>query len=156
MLKEFKSFVLRGNVVDLAVGVVIGAAFSGIVTSIVKNLIDPLIALATPAGTLAQKSFCVGGAKFQPNGNPVFDANGDPVCLHEFIYGDVLSSIIHFVIVAAVIFFLVVKPLNHLMTRLKPETSVEETTRECPQCISKIPMRATRCSFCTSTVAAVD
>ncbi len=144
MIKEFKAFVLRGNVVDLAVGVVIGAAFSAIIQSFVKNLINPLIALATPAGSLAEKSFCVGTTR----------VSGEIVCAHRFVYGEVISAMIQFVIIAAVIFFFVVKPLNHLMAKLKGETPTDEVTRECPECISRIPVKARRCAFCTAEVAA--
>lgn len=137
MLKEFRAFVLRGNVVDLAVGVVIGAAFKTIVDSFVNGLLNPLIAFAS-TGTLKEKAFCVG--RVSPGG----------ACAHLFNYGEVISSVISFALIAAVVFFLVVKPVNHLVSRLKP---VVETTRECPECLSAIPRAARRCAFCTAPSA---
>jgi large conductance mechanosensitive channel len=142
MLKEFRAFVLRGNVVDLAVGVVIGAAFKTVVDAFVAGVLDPLIGFIGTGG-LAQKGFCVG------------DAIVKGECAHFFAYGQIISSIISFLLIAAVIFFLVVKPLNHLMARLKGETPTEEPTRECPECISKIPRAARRCAFCTAEVGAL-
>jgi len=138
MFKEFRQFVLRGNVVDLAVGVVIGAAFSTIVNNVVSGIIDPLIGFAGTGG-LASKHFCIGRAT---------------PCAHVFNYGRVLSSIISFVLIAAVIFFFVVKPVNALMTRFKTHDAEETTTRECPECLSKIPVAARRCAFCTAEVRA--
>lgn len=130
-MKEFKAFVLRGNVIDLAVGVVVGAAFGTVIASFVKNLLTPFIALP---GTVQFSDL-----KFTIH--------------HQvFNYGAVLSDIIAFLIVAAAVFFFVVKPLNHLMARFKSGEPEAETTRECPECISKIPMSARRCAFCTSEV----
>jgi large conductance mechanosensitive channel len=145
MLKEFRSFVLRGNVVDLAIGVVIGAAFTGIVNALVKGFINPLIALVTPAGSLEGKSFCIGTVV----------RHGKPVCAHTFVYGDVLSAMLQFLIVAAVIFFFVVKPVNALMERFKGDTPTDDSVRECPMCLSKIPKKARRCAFCAADVGAV-
>lgn len=141
MFKEFRQFILRGNVVDLAVGVVIGAAFSNIVNSIVRGFINPLISFAS-TGALQEKSLCVGG--YTPKG----------VCKHPFGYGEVISSMISFVLIAAVVFFLVVKPVNHLMARFKQDEPKGEAMRDCPECCSRIPQRAKRCSFCTATVQA--
>jgi large conductance mechanosensitive channel len=138
MLKEFRQFVLRGNVVDLAVGVVIGAAFATIVNSIVTGFIDPLVGFAGTGG-LAKKTFCVGGVAGHK-------------CPHLFNYGQVISAVISFVLIAAVIFFLVVKPVNSLMERFKADAPQETTTRECPECLSKIPKGARRCAFCTAVV----
>lgn len=144
MLKEFKAFVLRGNVVDLAVGVVIGAAFKTIVDSLVIGFINPIISFVSP-GALKDKSFCVGGSVIQ---------KGKSVCAHEFAYGEVITATISFVAIAAVVFFLVVKPLNHLMARLnRDEPTEEDTTRECPECLTSIPKAARRCSACTAEVA---
>jgi large conductance mechanosensitive channel len=139
MLKEFRQFVLRGNVVDLAVGVVIGAAFGAIVNSLVTGLIDPLIGFVG-TGSLKDKGFCVGhhGAK----------------CLHFFNYGGVISTAIQFVLIAAVVFFFVVKPVNHLMEMFKAEQPKEEETRQCPECLSKIPIAARRCAYCTAQIGA--
>ena len=132
MLKEFRDFVLRGNVVDLAVAVVIGAAFGAVVTSLVENLVTPLIA-------------AIGG-------EPDFGALAFTINESRFGYGAFLNAVISFLVIAAVIFFLVVKPLNTLMSRLKPERPVDEPTRACPECLSDIPGKATRCAFCTAQV----
>jgi large conductance mechanosensitive channel len=132
MLKEFRSFLLRGNLVDLAIAVVVGTAFGAVVTALVKDLITPLIA-------------AVGG---QPDfGDLDFTINSS-----RFAYGHFLNAIISFLIVAAVVFFLVVKPVNALMDRLQTTPPVEEETRECPACLSQIPHAARRCAFCTEEV----
>ena len=131
MLKEFRSFILRGNVVDLAIAVVIGTAFTAVVTAFVKDLLTPLI-----AALVGQPNF--GGLTFTINNS-------------RFLYGDVINAIIAFLAVAAVIYFLVVVPMNKLaQRRAKPATDV--TTRECPECLSTIPKAARRCSFCTAEV----
>jgi large conductance mechanosensitive channel len=131
--KEFRDFILRGNVVDLAVGIVIGVAFGAIVTALVKDLITPLIA-------------AIGG---QPDfGGIYFTINHS-----RFLIGDFVNAVISFVIIAAVVFFFVVKPLNHLLLRIQKPEEVLVSTRECPQCLSAIPLKATRCAFCTSEVA---
>ncbi|MBV9851301.1 MAG: large conductance mechanosensitive channel protein MscL [Armatimonadetes bacterium] len=129
--KEFREFILRGNVVDLAVGVVIGGAFGAIVTAFVKDLVTPLIGIPGKVDLSAYK-FSVNGSVFQ--------------------IGEFLNTVISFLIIAAVVFFLVVKPVNYLMSRRKTETPVAPTTRECPRCLSSIPIAATRCAFCTSDV----
>ncbi|MFN2613414.1 MAG: large conductance mechanosensitive channel protein MscL [Actinomycetota bacterium] len=140
MLKDFRQFVLRGNVVDLAVGVVIGAAFGAIINSLVKGLIDPLTSFAG-TGDLAARHFCIGGY-----------AKG--TCRHLFNYGGVVSSIIQFVLIAAAVFFFVVKPVNHLMEIFKTEQPKGEETRQCPECLSKIPIAARRCAYCTAAIGA--
>jgi len=133
MFKEFKKFILRGNVVDLAVGVVIGAAFTAVVNSVVTNLINPLLALF------------YGGHKFD---SQHFTINGS-----TFTYGAVISSLITFLIVAAVIFFLVVQPINKLNELANRSKKAEEPTdKKCPHCLSAIPKEATRCKFCTSSL----
>ena len=144
MLKEFRAFVLRGNVVDLAIGVVIGAAFGAIVTALVTGLINPLISFA-PSGSLENLKACIGGT----NAKGVHDA-----CLHAFKYGQVLSAMISFVLIAAVVFFFVVKPVNHLMEQFKAEQPAEKPMRDCPECLSSIPAAASRCSFCAAKVGA--
>jgi large conductance mechanosensitive channel len=132
ILKEFRSFVLRGNLVDLAVAVVIGTAFTAVVTALVRDLITPLIA-----------------AIF---GKPMFGALDFTINGSRFAYGDFLNAALTFLIVAAVVFFLVVKPVNMLMARLRTEPDVESPTRGCPECLSQIPVDARRCAFCTSEV----
>ena len=130
---EFKEFVLRGNVVDLAVGVLIGGAFGGVVTALTKDIITPLIGLPGKVD-LSHLNTTLHGAKFG--------------------FGDFLNTVVSFVIMAAVVFFFIVKPLNFLMSLRKTETPVTATTRECPECLSSIPLKATRCAFCTAEVAA--
>ena len=133
MLREFRSFILRGNLVDLAVAVVIGTAFTAVVAAFVKDIITPLIA-------------AVGGkANF---GNLAFTINDS-----RFAYGDFLNALVTFLVVAAVMFFLVIKPVNVLLDQLRTEPEVESPTRGCPECLSQIPHAASRCAFCTSEVA---
>jgi large conductance mechanosensitive channel len=132
MLKDFKAFVLRGNVVDLAVAVVIGAAFGAVITSLVTNLITPLLAIPGKAD-FSELSFTINES--------------------EFRYGLFLNALIAFLSIAAAVFFFVVRPVNHLMARRKTEPDVESTTRECPDCLSSIPRTARRCAFCTVEVS---
>jgi large conductance mechanosensitive channel len=133
ILREFQAFLLRGNVVDLAVGVVIGVAFSGVVLALVKDLITPLIAAI--------------GAK------PDFGTLAFTVNRSVFRYGDFINALLSFVIIAAVVFFLVVLPVNRLvaLTQRRPPPP-PPTTRECPECLSRIPLKASRCAFCTTQV----
>jgi large conductance mechanosensitive channel len=135
MLKEFRQFILRGNLVDLAVAVVIGTAFTALVNSLVQSLITPLI-----AAVFGKHNFS----------NLVFTINGS-----RFLYGDFINALITFLAVSTVMFFLVVKPVNELLERFRPEPKVDQETRECPECLSDIPIGAKRCAFCTSAVAAV-
>jgi large conductance mechanosensitive channel len=130
MIKEFKEFLLRGNLLDLAVAVVIGAAFTAVVASITSNIITPLI-----------KAIFGGSSQF---GSLHVTINGS-----QIHYGNVLNALLNFVIVAAVIFFLVIKPVNALMAKLGRVPS-EEPVRECPECLSKVPDQATKCAYCTS------
>ena len=132
MVKEFREFILRGNLVDLAVAVVIGTAFGALVTALVRDLITPLIA-------------AIGG-------QPDFSGLSFEINNSEFMYGDFINALLAFLIIAAVVFFLVVKPVNALMARFQPDTAVDVPTRQCPQCLSDIPSAATRCAFCTSQV----
>lgn len=132
-MKGFRDFILRGNVVDLAIAVVIGAAFGAIVDSLVKSFITPLIA-------------AIGG-------QPDFSAISFTINNSKFLVGAFINSLISFLIIAAVVYFFVVLPVNKLMARYKPTpTPTEDTTRECPYCTSKISKVASRCPFCTSTV----
>ena len=137
MLKDFKKFILRGNVVDLAVAVVIGAAFSAIVTALVKDLITPLIAAVYKQQTFAAAHFTINGS--------------------QFLYGDFINAIISFLIVSAVVFFLVVQPINHLTTRaIRNKNTPEPNTRKCPECLSEVPKAATRCAFCQIKLTPVN
>ncbi len=131
--REFRDFILRGNVVDLAIAVVIGAAFGSIVTALVKDLITPLIA-------------AIGG---KPDFSKiVFTINGS-----QFFIGDFINAVVSFLVIAAVVFFFVVKPVNGLMARFKPSPEEPQVTRECPYCLSSVPGKASRCAFCTSDLS---
>ena len=132
MLQDFRDFILRGNVVDLAVAVVIGAAFGAVVTAMVEGLVTPLIAAVGGQPDFSALDFTINGSTFR--------------------YGVFLNAVISFLIIAAVIFFLVVVPVNKLMESRKTETPIEDPTRDCPECLSSIPARARRCAFCTSEV----
>jgi large conductance mechanosensitive channel len=136
VLKEFRQFILRGNLVDLAVAVVIGTAFGAVVTAIVADLLTPLIAAFGGKPDFGRLSFDINGSTFR--------------------YGHFLNALLAFLLVAAVIFFLVLKPVNVLMARHKVDTPVEAKTRSCPECLSDIPVAATRCAFCTSPVDALN
>lgn len=133
--REFRSFLLRGNVVDLAIAVVIGAAFTAVVTAVVSGLLTPLIA-----------------AVF---GQPDFSALDFTINDSRFLYGSVINAIISFVIVAAVVFYLVVVPMNALIARSRREPPADPTTKKCTECLSEIPIQARRCAFCTSEQEAV-
>jgi large conductance mechanosensitive channel len=132
VLKEFKAFLLRGNVVDLAVAVVIGAAFGTVVSAFVADLLTPLIAIP---------------------GKTNFKSLHFRVRHSTFAYGAFLNELIAFIFIAAAVFFFVVKPVNMLMARRKTEPEVDSTVRECPECLSSIPVGARRCAFCTAVVA---
>jgi large conductance mechanosensitive channel len=134
MLRDFKQFILRGNVVDLAIGVAIGAAFTTVVNSFTKNLLTPLIAIPGSAASLADKKFTISGS--------------------EFRYGSFIDDIIAFLIIAAALFFFVVKPVNALMNRRKTEPDVESMVTDCPHCLSQIPVGASKCAFCTADLGA--
>jgi large conductance mechanosensitive channel len=130
--RDFKQFLLRGNVVDLAVGIVIGLAFAAVVQALVRDLLTPLVA-----------------AIF---GKPDFSALTFKVNRSVFRYGDFLNSVISFVTIALAVFFFVVKPVNALISRFHHETPPDPTTRKCPECLSEIPLQARRCAFCTVQV----
>jgi large conductance mechanosensitive channel len=135
-MSGFKEFLLRGNVVDLAVAVVIGVAFGAVVNALVKDIITPII------GALG--------------GLPDFSAWSFTINSSKFLIGDFINSVISFVVIAAVVYFLVVLPVQRLMDRFKPSTvPAPETVRECPFCLSRIPKAATRCAYCTSEVKRV-
>ncbi len=132
MLKDFKTFLLRGNVVDLAVGIVIGAAFGAVVTALVADLITPIVAAI------------IGKPDFS---NLTFTINHS-----EFKYGSFLNALISFISIAAAVFFFVVQPVNTLMARRRTEPDVDSETAPCPECLSEIPRLAKRCAFCGSDV----
>lgn len=128
MFKGFRDFLLRGNVVDLAVAVIIGGAFGKIITSFADDIITPLI---TAIG-----------------GQPDFST----VMLGPLKVGNLLNAIISFIITAAIIYFAFVLPMNRVMERVAPKKEEEVTTRECPECLSNIPLAAKRCAHCTAEV----
>lgn len=131
MLNEFKKFILRGSVVDLAVGIAVGAAFTTFVNSLVKDLVTPLVSAFYKGEQFAQAKFVVGGA--------------------EFHYGDLINSFITFVVVAAVIFFFVIQPINKLSDlAFRSKSTDEPTSKKCHYCLGKIPREATKCMYCTS------
>lgn len=133
-IEDFKKFILRGNVVDLAVGVVMGAAFGGLVTALVKDIITPIISIPGKIN-FPDLSVTIGGGVIR--------------------YGDFLNNVVSFLLIAISVFFFVVRPVNWLMELRKTETPVEPSTRECPFCLSSIPARASRCAFCTAEVEPV-
>ena len=129
---EFKQFVLRGNVIDLAVGIVIGVAFAAVVQAAVSDLLTPLIAAIFGQPDFSRLSFTVNKSRF--------------------LYGHFLNALISFLIIAFVVFFFVVKPVNALMSLSQRRESPDPSTRKCPECRSEIPIDARRCAFCTSEV----
>lgn len=129
-MKGFKVFLLRGNVVDLAIAVVIGVAFTAVITALVKDLVTPLIA-------------AIGG-------KPDFSSLYFTINHSRFLIGDFINALAAFVIVAAVIYFLVVLPYQRLMERSRRERPADPTTMKCPECLSEIPKDARRCAFCAS------
>jgi large conductance mechanosensitive channel len=137
MLKGFKEFLFRGNVVDLAVAVVIGAAFGAVVTALVKDLLTPLIAALAGKPDFSAFTFTVNGSRF--------------------LYGEFLNAVISFLLVGAAIYFFIVMPMKAITTRMsKPAAAPEPTTRPCPECLMDIPMKARRCGHCTAPVGAAQ
>ncbi len=132
MLKEFKQFLLRGNVVDLAVGVVVGAAFGTVVTALVSDLLTPFIAAIAKVPDFSGLYFVINNSKF--------------------MYGHFINAFISFLLVSVAIFFFVIKPMNFLISRSKKELPADPTTKKCPECLSEIPIEAKRCSHCTQIV----
>jgi len=133
MASGFKQFLLRGNVVDLAVGVVIGAAFGGVVTAFTKDLLTPLIAAVAAKPDFSAIQFTINGSKFP--------------------LGDFVNAIVSFLIIAIAVYYMVVLPVNALVSRARKEPPADPTTRKCPECMSEIPIGARRCAFCTSQLA---
>lgn len=133
-MKDFKQFLLRGNAVDLAVAVVIGAAFGAVVTALVADLLTPLIAAIFGKHDFSALTFTINRSTFR--------------------YGAFLNAIIAFVSIGAAVFFFVVRPINALMRRRRSSEPVDETVRDCPECLSQIPIDARRCAYCTSVLTA--
>jgi large conductance mechanosensitive channel len=133
MLDGFKKFILRGNVVDMAVGVVIGAAFGGVVTELTKAFLTPFIALIVGKPDYLSLKFTIRGT--------------------TFLIGEFINAVISFVLIAAAVYFFVVVPINWLIARMhKADKPADPTTKKCPECLSEIPIEARRCSHCTQPV----
>jgi len=130
MLKGFRQFLLRGNVVDLAVGVVIGAAFGALVTAFVKDLLTPLIAAVAGKPDFSAFFFVVNGAKFA--------------------YGDFFNMVISFLLISAAVYFCVIVPVNKMVSRAHREPPADPATKKCPECLMEIPIDARRCGHCAS------
>jgi large conductance mechanosensitive channel len=133
-VKGFKAFLMRGNVVELAVAVVIGVSFGAVITSFVKDLVTPLISAIGSKPDFSSLDFTINNSKFT--------------------YGDFLNAVIAFVIVVAVIYFFVIVPYTALMARIRTDTPADPTTKKCPECLSEIPIDARRCAFCGEIVGA--
>ena len=133
-MKGFKQFILRGNVLDLAVAVVMGAAFGTVVSSLVKDLLTPIVAAVVGAPDFSRIALDINGSKL--------------------LIGEFLNAVIAFLMLAAVVYFFVVLPVNSLMARLsRGEAPPDPTTKKCPECLSDVAIAARRCAFCTSTIA---
>ncbi len=133
-MKGFKQFILRGNVLDLAVAVVIGAAFGAVVTALVKDLITPLIAAVV--------------------GKPDFSAIAFTINSSKFLIGDFINAVVSFLLISAAVYFFVVLPVNTLLARIRRGAAPPDpTTKKCPECLSMIPIAARKCAFCTSSLA---
>ena len=134
MLQGFKQFMLRGNVLDLAVAVVMGAAFGGVVTAMVKDLITPLIAALV--------------------GKPDFSAIEFTINESRFLVGDFINAVVSFLLIGTAVYFFIVMPVNQLLARMRRGEAPppDPTTKKCPECLSEIPIAARRCAYCTSPV----
>jgi large conductance mechanosensitive channel len=133
-MRGFKAFILRGNVVELATAVVIGVAFGMIIDAFVKDLVTPLIAAFGGQPDFSRLSFTINNS--------------------QFMYGDFLNALVAFVLIAAVVYFLVIVPYTALMARAKKEPPADPTSKKCPECLSEIPIAAKRCAFCGQPVGA--
>lgn len=130
MLRGFKQFILRGNVVDLAVGVVIGASFGTVVNSLVKDILNPFISAVFRAPDFSHLMFTIRGS--------------------DFMFGNFINAVIAFLIVAAAVYFFVVTPINKLISKTRKEKPLDPTTKKCPECLSEVPLEAKKCAHCTS------
>ena len=130
MIKGFKEFILRGNVIDLAVGVVMGASFGTIVTALVKDILTPFIGAIAKVPDFSSLAFTLNGSKFA--------------------YGDFLNALIAFILVALAIYLFVIMPMNTLIQKMKRQAPADPTNKKCPECLSEIPIDATRCAHCTT------
>jgi large conductance mechanosensitive channel len=132
-MRGFRTFLLRGNVIDLAVAVVIGAAFGAVVTALVKDLVTPLIGAIIGQPDFSAWYFTVNGSKF--------------------LIGDFINALLSFILIATAVYFLIVLPVNALVARSRRAPPEDPTTMKCPECLSEIPIGARRCAFCTATLA---
>ncbi|MCX6761097.1 MAG: large conductance mechanosensitive channel protein MscL [Candidatus Nealsonbacteria bacterium] len=132
MLNGFKQFILRGNVVDLAVGVMMGAAFGSVVNALVKDLISPFISAVVKAPDFSTLSFTINSSKF--------------------LYGDFINALISFGIISATVYFFIVLPINSLTLKMSKKPPIDPTTKKCPECFTEIPIQAKRCPNCTSKI----
>jgi large conductance mechanosensitive channel len=128
MLKEFKQFLLRGNVIDLAVGVMVGSAFGTVVTALVSDLFTPFISAIIKVPDFSGIAFTINGSKF--------------------MLGHFINALISFLLIASAVFFFVIKPINMLIAQNKKGPPIDPTTQDCPECLSEIPIKAKRCSHC--------
>jgi large conductance mechanosensitive channel len=133
-VKDFREFLLRGNLVDTAIGIVIGLAFAAVVTAFVADLVTPLIAAIFGKPDFSSLTFTINGS--------------------HFLYGAFINAVLSFVAIAAAVYFFVVKPVNSLRERRSAELPLDVPTHPCPECLSDIPVAAHRCAFCTAEVAA--
>ena len=131
-MKGFKQFLLRGNVVDMAIGVVVGAAFGTVVNSMVKDLLTSFLAAVVRKPDFSSFSFTIHGG--------------------NFLYGDFINNVISFFIIAAAVYFGIVLPMNTLMAKLHEDKPAQPNTKKCPECLSEIPLEARRCAHCTQPV----
>src|SRR3984893_12012653 len=137
MLQGFKQFILRGNVLDLAVAVVMGVAFGAVVTALVKDLITPLIAAIIGKPDFSTLEFTINGSKF-------------PI-------GDFINALVSFILVGVAVYFFIVLPVNRLLARMRRgEAAPDPTTKKCPECLSDVPIAARRCAFCASQLIEAD
>jgi len=134
MLKDFKQFLVRGNAVDLAVAVVIGAAFGAVIAALVEDLLTPVIAAIVGKPDFSRLTFTINDSVFK--------------------YGHFINAVLAFALVAAAVFFFVIRPLNAFTQRMRREPTPDPTTRKCPECLSEIPIGARRCAYCASEVPA--
>ena len=132
MFQDFKKFLLRGNVVDLAVGVVVGAAFGTVVSALVSDLMTPFIAAVARVPDFSNLMFTINNSQFK--------------------YGHFINALISFFLVSSAVFFFVVKPMNMLVARSKKGAPIDSTTKKCPECLSEIPKKAKRCAYCAQAV----
>lgn len=136
-LADFRKFAFRGNVVDLAVGVIIGAAFNKIVTALVSDVVMPIVGRALPSGNWREAEY-------------VLQPSSDPKLVVAIRYGDFLGSVVDFLMVALVLFVVVSKVVNAAERRIVRHPAEDPTTKPCPFCLETVPRKATRCKFCTS------